>query len=74
VSLIKISDASYIALITLCVLRDKLRGNLLLKQHQLEVDLRHVGLYNDELAHAIQDKPAEILPLVRPEIGLRNDV
>lgn len=44
--------------------RDMLRGNLLLKQHQLEVDLRHVGLYNDELAHAIQDKPAEVLPLV----------
>jgi hypothetical protein len=44
--------------------RDKLRGNLLLKQHQLEVDLRHVGLYNDELAHAIQDRPADVLPLV----------
>ncbi|KIM85493.1 hypothetical protein PILCRDRAFT_817522 [Piloderma croceum F 1598] len=45
------------------IYRDKLRGNLLLKQHQLEVDLRHVGLYNDELAHAIQDRPADILPL-----------
>ena len=30
----------------------------------LEVDLRHVSLYNDELAHAIQDRPADILPLV----------
>jgi len=45
--------------------RDKLRANLLLKQHQLEVDLRHVGLYNDELAHAIQDRPTDVLPLVR---------
>lgn len=44
--------------------RDKLRANLLLKQHQLEVDLRHIGLFNDELAHAIQERPAEILPLV----------
>jgi DNA replication licensing factor MCM5 len=44
--------------------RDTLRANLLLKQHQLEVDLRHVGLYNDELAHSIQDAPADILPLV----------
>jgi DNA replication licensing factor MCM5 len=44
--------------------RDQLRANLLLKQYQLEVDLRHVGLYNDELAHAIQDRPADILPLV----------
>ncbi|OCH96700.1 MCM-domain-containing protein [Obba rivulosa] len=45
------------------IYRDKLRANLLLKQHQLEVDLRHLGLYNDELAHAVQDRPAEILPL-----------
>ncbi|GJE87730.1 MCM family DNA replication licensing factor [Phanerochaete sordida] len=45
------------------IYRDKLRANLLLKQHQLEVDLRHVGLFNDELAHAIQERPAEILPL-----------
>jgi len=43
---------------------DKLRANLLLKQYFLEVDLRHVGLYNDELAHAIQDRPTDVLPLV----------
>ncbi|KAI1797594.1 ATP dependent DNA helicase [Ganoderma leucocontextum] len=43
------------------IYRDKLRANLLLKQHQIEVDLRHVGLYNDELAHLIQERPAEIL-------------
>ncbi|KAJ7630567.1 MCM-domain-containing protein [Roridomyces roridus] len=43
--------------------RDKLRANLLLKQRILEVDLRHVSLYNDELAHAIQDTPADTLPL-----------
>ena len=51
---------------------DKLRANLLLKQYQLEVDLRHIGLYNDELAHAIQDRPAEILPLVCS--GLTNNL
>lgn len=44
---------------------DKLRANILLKQHLLEVDLRNVSLFNDELAHAIQDRPADILPLVR---------
>lgn len=49
----------------LTIPRDKLRGNLLLKQHLLEVDLRHVSLYNDELAHAIQDRPSDVLPLVR---------
>ncbi|KAF8898425.1 MCM2/3/5 family-domain-containing protein [Infundibulicybe gibba] len=45
------------------IYRDKLRGNLLLKQYVLEVDLRHVSLYNDELAHTIQDRPADVLPL-----------
>ncbi|KAF5384687.1 hypothetical protein D9757_006222 [Collybiopsis confluens] len=45
------------------IYRDTLRANLLLKQHLLEVDLRHVSLYNDELAHAIQDRPADVLPL-----------
>ena len=48
----------------MCIYSDILRGNLLLKQYQLEVDLRHISLYNDELAHAIQDRPADILPLV----------
>ncbi|KAF8202944.1 MCM-domain-containing protein [Pholiota molesta] len=45
------------------IYRDKLRGNILLKQLLLEVDLRHVSLFNDELAHAIQDRPADVLPL-----------
>jgi hypothetical protein len=44
--------------------RDALRANLLLKQYQLEVDLRHVGMFNDDLAHAIQDRPTDALPLV----------
>ncbi|KXN83612.1 DNA replication licensing factor mcm5 [Leucoagaricus sp. SymC.cos] len=45
------------------IYRDKLRANLLLKQYILEVDLRHVGLFNEELAFAIQDRPADVLPL-----------
>ncbi|CAK5279944.1 unnamed protein product [Mycena citricolor] len=45
------------------IYRDKLRANLLLKLHMLEVDLRHLSLYNDELAHAIQDAPADNIPL-----------
>ncbi|KII93726.1 hypothetical protein PLICRDRAFT_152731 [Plicaturopsis crispa FD-325 SS-3] len=45
------------------IYRDKLRANLLLKQHLLEVDLRHVSLQNDELAHAIQERPSDVLPL-----------
>ena len=42
---------------------DQLRANLLLKLYALEVDLRHVNLFNPELAHAIQDRPADLLPL-----------
>lgn len=44
-------------------LRDKLRANVLLKQYFLEVDLQHVGLFNEELAHAIQEQPGEIMLL-----------
>ncbi|KAK7064534.1 DNA helicase [Favolaschia claudopus] len=44
------------------IYRDKLRANMLLKQRILEVDLRHLSLYNDELAHAIQDNPSVALP------------
>ncbi|PFH46633.1 hypothetical protein AMATHDRAFT_7565 [Amanita thiersii Skay4041] len=43
--------------------RDKLRANLLLKRYGLDVDLRHINLYNNELAQAIQNKPADTLPL-----------
>jgi len=46
------------------LLRDKLRANLLLKQYILEVDLHHIGLFNEELAFAMQDRPADVLPLV----------
>ncbi|RXW17983.1 hypothetical protein EST38_g7870 [Candolleomyces aberdarensis] len=45
------------------IYRDKLRANILIKLYLLEVDLRHVSLYHDDLAHAIQDRPADILPL-----------
>ncbi|EJD55384.1 ATP dependent DNA helicase [Auricularia subglabra TFB-10046 SS5] len=43
--------------------RDQTRANLLMKQHWLEVDLRHVALYSEELAHAIQNRPADTLAL-----------
>ena len=45
--------------------RDALRGNLLLKHYQLEVDLRDINMYKEDLASKIQKEPAEILPLVR---------
>jgi DNA replication licensing factor MCM5 len=36
---------------------------LLLRLYALEVDLRHVNLFSPELAHAVQDRPADLLPL-----------
>ncbi|KIJ38417.1 hypothetical protein M422DRAFT_258780 [Sphaerobolus stellatus SS14] len=45
------------------IYRDKLRANLLLKLYHLEVDLRHVALFNEDLAHSVQDKPGDVLPL-----------
>ncbi|KAF7310619.1 DNA helicase [Mycena chlorophos] len=45
------------------VYREQLRANLLMKQLVLEVDLRHIGLYNEELVSALQNTPAETLPL-----------
>lgn len=42
---------------------DQLRANLLLRIDSLEVQLRHIALYNDDLAHAIQDRPGDTLPL-----------
>ena len=43
--------------------RDELRANILLRIYSLEVDLKHVALYNDDLAHALQDRPGDMLPL-----------
>jgi len=54
------------------LLRDKLRANLLLKQYILEVDLHHIGLFNEELAFAMQDRPADVLPLVCKKKKLYN--
>lgn len=44
---------------------DRLRSNVLLKLFQLEVDLEHVGMFNQSLADAIQRRPGELLPIVR---------
>ncbi|TFK23099.1 ATP dependent DNA helicase [Coprinopsis marcescibilis] len=51
------------------IYRDKLRANILMKLYMLEVDLRHISLFNDELAHAIQDRPADILPFFENAAG-----
>lgn len=44
--------------------RDALRSALLLKHHTLEVDLRDLVAWNEELAQKVQDKPGEMIPLV----------
>ncbi|KAL1920772.1 uncharacterized protein VTP21DRAFT_11407 [Calcarisporiella thermophila] len=43
--------------------RDQLRQNLMAKQYFLEVDLKHLSAFNEDLAQMLNDRPAEILPL-----------
>ncbi|EJT97477.1 MCM-domain-containing protein [Dacryopinax primogenitus] len=42
--------------------RDRLRANLLLKNYVLSVSLKDVGIWNEDLLHAIQDRPTEMVP------------
>ncbi|KAL0254216.1 hypothetical protein I308_101597 [Cryptococcus tetragattii IND107] len=44
--------------------RDALRSALLLKHHTLEVDLRDLVVWNEELAQKVQEKPGEMIPLL----------
>ena len=44
---------------------DRLRANLLAKQHVLEIELEHLIAFNEELANRLSDNPADALPLVR---------
>ncbi|KAF8329815.1 MCM2/3/5 family-domain-containing protein [Cantharellus anzutake] len=49
------------------IYRDQLRANVILKQYLLDVDLRHVGLFHEELGHAIQVHPGVLVPLFEKE-------
>lgn len=46
------------------VYRDRLRANLLAKQHVIDVQLEHVQLWSNALAQAFRESPADMLPLV----------
>jgi DNA replication licensing factor MCM5 len=46
------------------VYRDRLRSSLLLHHHSLEVDLRDLGVWNEELGQKVQEQPGEMVPLV----------
>lgn len=45
--------------------RDKLRANVLMKEYALEVNLTHLTIFNEEVASAVQEKPGDVMPLVR---------
>ena len=47
------------------IYRDRLRSSLLLHHHSLEVDLRDLGVWNEELGQKVQEQPGEMVPLVR---------
>jgi hypothetical protein len=44
--------------------RDRLRSALLMNHHTLEVDLKDLIAWNDELAQKVQEHPGEMVPLV----------
>ncbi len=48
--------------------RDQLRANVILKQYLLDVDLRHISLFQEEVGHAVQGHPGMIMPLVNTVI------
>lgn len=43
---------------------DRLRSSLLARQHVVEIDLRDLNVYNEELSQLLQEKPGEMLPLL----------
>ena len=46
------------------VYRDRLRSSLLLHHHSLDVDLRDVGVWNEELGQKVQEQPGDMVSLV----------
>lgn len=48
--------------------RDQIRENVLVKQYYCDIDIAHLISYDEELAHKLQQDPAEIIPLVRSSI------
>ena len=44
--------------------RDQIRENVLVKQYYCDIDIAHLISYDEELAHKLQQDPAEVLPLV----------
>lgn len=45
--------------------RDRLRSSLLMHHHTLDVDLRDLAMFNEELAQNVQARPADMIPWVR---------
>lgn len=49
----------------ICVSRDQLRENALLKKYYCDVNIGDLIKFNEEIAHRLVTEPAEIIPLVR---------
>lgn len=46
------------------IYRDRMRANLLAKQHVIEVIMEHLNLWSPAIAEAMRKNPGEMLPLV----------
>lgn len=47
------------------VYRDQIRENVLSKQYYCDVDIAHLIAYDEQIAHRLNNEPADIIPLVR---------
>lgn len=50
--------------------RDQIRENVLSKQYYCDVDIAHLIAYNEQLAHRLNNEPADIIPLVQQDSHL----
>ncbi|KAF8473854.1 MCM2/3/5 family-domain-containing protein [Kalaharituber pfeilii] len=50
------------------IYRDQLKENILTKLYYLDVDIAHLISFNEELAHRLQNEPADIVPLFEAAI------
>lgn len=54
--------------LTRAVLRDQLRENALLKKYYCDVNIGDLIKFNEEIAHRLVTEPADLIPLVRPQV------
>ena len=58
-------------MISFCSFRELLRRNYNSRRYWIDIELRHLSDYDDNLCDSLKKQPAELLPLVRHERAIR---